>query len=108
MRRMGEIMPEFGSRKALLLAFVFAAVIVVLSTIGPGLGALLVTLLPLVGLVAALYLVVRWAVPAGIRDAGGGSLEWTRTAREVLDGRYARGEIGPEDYGRVRRDLETP
>ena len=101
-------MPELGSRKALLLAFVFAAVVVVLSTVGPGLGALLVTLLPLVGLVAALYLVVRWTVAAGIRDAGWGSLEWARTAREVLDGRYARGEIRPEDYERVRRDLETP
>ena len=38
MRRMGEIMPELGSRKALLLASAFAAVVVVLSTIGPGFG----------------------------------------------------------------------
>ncbi len=98
---------RLGSRNALLLAVVFAAVVVVLSTIGPGFGPLLVAVLPLAAMVIALYFVVRWAVAAGIRDAGGGSVGG-RTAREVLDGRYARGEIGPEDYERVRRDLETP
>ena len=108
MREMREIMPKLGSHQALLLAIVFAAVIVVLSTVGPGLGVLLATLLPLAGLVAALYLVVRWAVAAGIRDAGGEGVARVRTAREILDERYARGEIGPEDYERVRRDLETP
>jgi len=66
------------------------------------------TVLPLAGLVIALYFVVKWAVATGIRDAGGGGVDGLRTAREVLDGRYARGEIGPEDYERVRRDLETP
>ncbi len=64
---------RLGSRNALLLAVVFAAVIVVLSTIGPGVAALVFTVLPLAGLVIALYFVVRWAVTAGVRDAGGGS-----------------------------------
>ena len=108
MRKMGEILPDLGSRKALLLALVFAAVVVVLSTVGPGLGTLLVTLLPLAGLIAALYLVVRWAVAAGICDTGGRGVADGPAAREVLDGRYARGEIGPEEYERARRDLETP
>jgi len=99
---------RLGSRNALLLAVVFAAAVVVLSTIGPGIGALVITVLPLAGLVIALYFVVRWAVAAGIRDAGGGGVGGLLTAREVLDGRYARGEIGPEAYEWVRRDLETP
>lgn len=48
-------MPGIGFGKALLLAVVFAAVVVVLSTTGPGLGVLLFTLLPL----AALFIVCR-------------------------------------------------
>lgn len=99
---------RLGSRNALLLAVVFAAVVVVLSSIGPGLEPLVLAVLPLAAMVIALYFVIRWSVAAGIRDAGGGSFGGTQTAREVLDGRYARGEIGPEDYERVRRDLETP
>ncbi len=42
----------------------------------------------------------------GLRDAGGGADG--RTAREILDARYAGGEIGAEDYERVRARLETP
>jgi putative membrane protein len=103
LREARESMPELGSRKALLLAVVFAAVVVVLSTAGPGLGALLFTLLPLAALFVVLYFVVRWAVAAGFRDAGASS----RTAREVLDERYARDEIGSEDYERMRSRLET-
>ena len=30
-----------------------------------------------------------------------------RTAREILDERYARGEIGREEYERIRRDLAS-
>lgn len=37
-------MPQLGFRKALLLAVVFAADVIVLSTTGPGLGALLFVL----------------------------------------------------------------
>ncbi|MDQ3316293.1 MAG: hypothetical protein M3522_03050 [Actinomycetota bacterium] len=64
---------RLGSSNDLLLAVVFAAIVVVLSTIGPGIAALVFTVLPLAGLVIALYFVVRWAVAAGVRDAGGGS-----------------------------------
>ena len=42
---------------------------------------------------------------AGLRDADRGG---TRTALEILDARYAAGEIGPEDYERRRSHLETP
>ena len=64
---------RLGSSNDLLLAVVFAAIVVVLSTSGPGIAALVFTVLPLAGLVIALYFVVRWAVAAGVRDAGGGS-----------------------------------
>jgi len=103
-----EIMPQLGSRNALLLAVVFAAVVVVLSTVGPGLGALSITLLPMAGIFVVLYFVVRWAVR--FRDAGFGATTrtGTLTAREILDARYAGGEIGPEDYERMRSRLETP
>lgn len=94
-------MSQLGTHKA-LLAVVFAAVVVVLSTIGP--GALLFTLVPLAAMFVVLYFIVRWAVAAGFRDAGAGP----RTAREILDARYAGGEIGPEDYERMRSHLETP
>lgn len=94
-------MSQLGTHKA-LLAVVFAAVVVVLSTIGP--GALLFTLVPLAAMFVVLYFIVRWAVAAGFRDAGAGP----RTARGILDARYAGGEIGPEDYERMRSHLETP
>ncbi len=99
-------MPRLGSRQALLAAVVFAAVVVVLSTTVPGPGALLMALLPLATLFIGLYFVVRWAVAAGVRDAGGSGDG--QTAREILDARYARGEIGPEDYEQMRAHLETP
>ena len=99
-------MPRLGSRQALLAAVVFAAVVAVLSFAVPGPGALLLAVLPPTALFVVLYFVVRWAVASGLRDAdkGGG----TRTAREILDQRYARGEIGPEDYEQRRSRLETP
>ncbi len=86
--------------------------------------AVVMMFLPLAGLVVASYFVVRWAVAAGIRDAGGGSAAGPRTSakvhegprparEEVLGGRctrsvYARGEVGQEDHQRVRREPETP
>ena len=96
-------MPRLGSRQALLAAVVFAAVVVVLSIATSGPGALLMVLLPLATLFIGLYFVVRWAVAAGLRDAGDGG----QTAREILDARYAGGEIGAEDYERMRARLET-
>ena len=102
-------MPRLGSRQALLAGVVFAAVVaavvVVLSFAVPGPGALLLAVLPPTALFVALYSVVRWAVAAGLRDEDRGG---TRTAREILDARYAAGEIGPEDYERRRSHLETP
>jgi uncharacterized membrane protein len=35
-----------------------------------------------------------------------GPHNWDESAREILDRRYARGEISREEYQQVRRDLE--
>ena len=63
-----------------------------------------VSVIPLI----ALYYVIRWAVSGSIRDAAkseGGDLAHP-TARQILDERYARGEIGRDEHGRMRRDIE--
>ncbi len=45
---------------------------------------------------------VRWL---GMRNSGGGDTR-RRTALEILQERYARGEIEREEYEQKRRDLE--
>ncbi len=99
-------MPRPGAREVLPLAVALAAVVVVFATTVGGPGAMLAFLLPPAALLIVLYFVVRWAVAARLRDAGGGAGE--RTARESLDARYVGGEIGAEDCERVRARLETP
>ena len=64
--------------------------------LGPVLGILLLALL-----IAAVFAIVRWLVPGG-----GGSGQQARTARNILDERYARGEIDREEYLRRRQDID--
>jgi uncharacterized membrane protein len=53
----------------------------------------------IIGPLVVLYLIIKWAVGSGIRDASKrGVGVQDRTAREILDERYARGEIGREEY----------
>ena len=52
--------------------------------------------------VAGVTAVIAWAV---VRFAGGGASGNRGSARRILDERYARGEIGPEEYQRIRREL---
>ena len=76
------------------IAFTLLVVVLSISGVQP-LGLLfggLTVVLPLI----AMYFIVRWAVGAGLRDAGKKGVE-----------RYARGEIGRDEYEQVRRDLET-
>jgi len=94
----------------LILASIFAVAVVLLSVSGAGPGALLNLLPFVVGPPVALYFVVKSAVRAGVAAAGkvATTPPGLQTAREILDARFARGEIGPEDYGRMRARLETP
>ncbi len=101
-------MPRFASRKVVVGAFAFAAAVVAVSFVGDDAGLVVLYLLYLVPALAALYLAVRWAVAAGVSDAGKrGATISTGGAREILDMRYAGGEVSREEYERVRRDLET-
>ena len=100
-------MSDLGCRRALILASIFAVAVVFLSFAGEGPGALSSFLLFVVGPLVALYFIVESAVRAGVAAADKAvATSELRTAREILDARYARGEIGPEDYERTR--LETP
>lgn len=52
-------------------------------------------------LVAVVALILRWV---GIAGTSSGRPE--RTARDILDERYARGEIDREEYQRRRQDID--
>ena len=102
-------MADLGSRRALILASIFAVAVILLSISGAGPGLLLSFLLFVVGPLVALYFVVKSAVRAGVGAASKAvATTKLRTARELLGARYARGEIGPEDYEEMRTRLETP
>ena len=62
-----------------------------------GIGMLLLWLLPVALLV---WLFARAAAGRGGRD------ETRRSPREIRDARYARGEIGRDEYQEGRADLE--
>jgi putative membrane protein len=60
-------------------------------------------LIALVLLVAAVVALVRW-----MSGNSSGTSPRARTAREILDERYARGEIDREEYQRRRNDIAGP
>lgn len=64
--------------------------------LGPLFGILLLALL-----IAAVFAIVRWLGPGG-----GSAGARARTARDILDERYARGEIDREEYMRRRQDID--
>ena len=106
--RRERLVPKFASRSVLAGAIAFAAIVVVVTMLGAGAGELLFYLLYFVPMLVVLCFVVRWAVAAGVADAGKGGASFGRSvAREILDARYAGGEIGREEYERVRRGMET-
>lgn len=76
-------------------------------SIGPVESSILTSLF-LAALVVGAVLLARWlagvirsAVRSEVRGLGLGP----HSAREVLDERYVRGEIGREEYEEIRRDL---
>ena len=102
-------MADFGCRRALILASIFAVAVVSLSFVGECRGDLSSFQLFVVGPLGALYFIVKSAVRAGVAATGKAvATPELRTAREILNARYARGEIGPEDYEETRTRLETP
>ncbi len=64
----------------------------------------LMWIVPLIFLVVMLLFVFRGA---GWPMCGGhGMRKKENSAREILDRRYARGEIGQEEYQRMKKELE--
>lgn len=78
--------------------------------IGIGITELLIILI-LVFLIAVpiilIILALRWIAGGGLRNVAEGpdAAMDGRTARQVLDERYARGEIGRDEYHQMRRDI---
>jgi uncharacterized membrane protein len=100
---------DLGFRRALILASIFALVVIFLSLVGEGQVALSSFLLFVAGPLVALYFIVKSAVRTGVVAASkAAATPELRTAREILDARYASGEIGREDYEEMRTRLETP
>ena len=60
-------------------------------------------IIPLALLIVAIVALVRWM--GGGSGNGGGRV---RSARDILDERYARGEIDREEYERRRDDIARP
>lgn len=50
-------------------------------------------------------IVVLIAVVRGLSGAGGGDRVRDKSAREILEERYARGEIDQEEFERKKKDL---
>lgn len=61
-------------------------------------GMILTLAIPIV-----FFFVTRWAAGSAVRNA---CPTEGRTARDILDERYARGEIWREEHERMRRDIE--
>lgn len=72
-----------------------------MGMMGFGLLMMFVGLLVLVGLVALAVWAVIYFTGSGGSSRGTSDLQ----ARQILDQRYARGEIGDDDYQRMRRQL---
>lgn len=68
---------------------------------GPGFGGIFMILFWVL-VIAGVVALVRWA-GAGRSDGGE---RRRRTALDILEERYARGEIGREEFEQKRRDLE--
>ncbi len=68
---------------------------------GMGLGSIAM-ILPLLLLVALVVIVVRWLASGNADRAGTAA----RSPREILDERFARGEIDDEEYQSRRKQLE--
>ncbi|MNC60513.1 hypothetical protein D3C75_1103960 [compost metagenome] len=64
----------------------------------------LMWIFPLIFLVVMLFFLFRG--PGWPMRGGRGMRDREESAKEILDRRYARGEIGQEEYQRMKKDLE--
>ncbi len=52
------------------------------------------------------WIVVIIAIIWAVKAVGGGTTEKGKSALDVLDERYARGDIGREEYEQKRKDIK--
>jgi putative membrane protein len=75
-----------------------------------GLIGMILNLVIVVGLIVGIVLLVVWLVrrvgpQSGASSAGQQPGQAAFAPREILQARYARGEIAREEYDRIRQDL---
>ena len=70
---------------------------------GPGFGWIVMILFWLL-IIAGLIAIVKWLV--GTADTSA-STPPAKTARQILEERYARGEIDREEFEQKKRDIES-
>lgn len=71
-------------------------------------GRLLVGMLPLVAVLLIVGLLIALVLGGSSRQSGALPTRPTReTPREILDARYAQGELTREQYHQMREDLDT-
>lgn len=73
----------------------------------PGGMWLWMTIYALVGL-AVIVAIVAWALARFRHETNGNATPAAPSAREILDQRYARGELDAATYQRMREALDTP
>ncbi|WIG60184.1 MAG: hypothetical protein OJF49_002932 [Ktedonobacterales bacterium] len=73
----------------------------------PGGMWLWMTISALVGL-AVIVAIVAWALARSRRASDSDATSATPSAREILDQRYARGELDDATYQRMREALDAP
>ena len=78
-----------------------------------------IALIALFGAIAVVLIIsmLRWVVSGGVRDTAKktktdssgtkNGTEGGQTARQILDKRYASGDIAHDEYGRMRQDIEA-
>ncbi len=76
-----------------------------MDMVGVGFAEIIIGLLFMAIPLALLFFIIKWAVGSAMKSARSSGTEG-RSARSILDERYARGEIGREEYEGMRRDIE--
>lgn len=72
-----------------------------------GIGMMLMMLLLWIVIIAGIVLLIRWLVTAGHSGRATDVTHHTDTALDILNKRYARGEITKQEFEEIRQALQT-
>jgi putative membrane protein len=70
-----------------------------------GVGMMLLMFLFWVAMIVAILVAICWLVTAGRHGRGGAATRDTDSALDILQKRYARGEISQEEFDTMRQHL---